>query len=251
MPRRPRGQDAIHHVDSEAGVLDNLLGGAHSHHVTRFVGGKMLERGLDHFARAYPRLAHAEPADGITGKADLDSPLGRFFSQFEIHAALNDSEQGLSRVPSTQYRVVSLRILLSAHHSSLRMLGTRYWVLTTAPRHFLLMLFKIFLTAFRPAQSQFHRSLGARLIGGILRALIERHYDVGAEADLRLHRALWTEKVRRTVEMRTKRHAFLGHFAKLAQAENLEAAGISKDRARPCHETMQSSHLPDGFRSGT
>jgi hypothetical protein len=39
VPRRAGRKDAIHHVDAQAGVLDNLFGSAHSHQITRLVGG--------------------------------------------------------------------------------------------------------------------------------------------------------------------------------------------------------------------
>src|ERR1700693_3679089 len=112
------------------------------------------------------------------------------------------------------------------------------------------MLLKIPLTPLRPAQRQFHRSSSPRSIRGILRALIKRHDDVRAQADLRRHRALRAEKVLRTVEMRANRDAFLADFAQLVQAENLEASEISQDRSRPCHETMQPAKLADSFNSG-
>src|SRR5580700_11899398 len=113
------------------------------------------------------------------------------------------------------------------------------------------MLLKISLAALGPAQSQFHRSLRPRAIGGILRAFIERHDDVGTQVNLRLHGTLRTKEVRRAIKMRTKRHALLADFAQLVQAENLEAAGIGKDRPRPRHETVQTAHLAYGFDSGT
>ncbi len=89
------------------------------------------------------------------------------------------------------------------------------------------------------------------MVGGVLRALIEGHDDVGAEADLRGHGALWAEEVRGAIEMRAKGDAFLGDFAQIVQAEHLEAAGIGEDRARPCHETVQASELADGLDSRT
>src|ERR1700693_6223212 len=51
--------------------------------------------------------------------------------------------------------------------------------------------------------------------------------------------------------MRAKSDAFLADLAQLVQAENLEASGISQDRPRPRHETMQPAKLADSFDSGT
>ena len=44
--------------------------------------------------------------------------------------------------------------------------------------------------------------------------------------DLRFHRAFRAEKMRRSIQVRTKRHAFLGDLAQFVQAEHLKPAGI-------------------------
>ena len=67
----------------------------------------------------------------------------------------------------------------------------------------------------------------------ILRALIERHDDVRAQPDLRRHRTLRAEKMRRAIQVRPKRHAFLVDLAQFAQAEYLESAGIGEDAPDP------------------
>src|ERR1700683_1050718 len=43
VARRARRKNAIHHIDTKAGVLNNFLRRAHSHQVAGLVGGKMLE----------------------------------------------------------------------------------------------------------------------------------------------------------------------------------------------------------------
>src|SRR6266478_1826418 len=109
MARGPRRQDAIHHIDAEAGVLDNFLRRADAHYVAGLVGGKMFQRGFDEFAGAVARLADAETADGIAGEANLDGAFGGFFSQFQVHTALDDAEEGLGKaVVSGQWPVVSV-----------------------------------------------------------------------------------------------------------------------------------------------
>ena len=72
-----------------------------------------------------------------------------------------------------------------------------------------------------------------------------------------LPKASWTstsrfgrEQVRVAVQMRAKQHAFLGDFAKVAEAEDLEAAGIGQDRARPRHELVQTAQFADQLVSG-
>ena len=54
----------------------------------------------------------------------------------------------------------------------------------------------------------------------------------------------------RAIEMRTKRDAVVGHFAEIAQAEDLKAARIGEDRVRPRHEFMQAAHLADQLMAG-
>src|SRR5271155_2062719 len=115
----------------------------------------------------------------------------------------------------------------------------------------MLMLLKVLFAAPRPAQSQLHRSFRTRPISGILRAFIKRHNNIRAQADLRLHRALWPKEVWRAIEVRTKRHAFFGDLAQLVQAENLESAGIGQDGLRPRHEAMQPAQPSNGFDSRT
>src|ERR1700691_1385755 len=138
-----RGQDAIHHIDAQTGVFNDLLGRAYSHHIARLVGGKVFERGCDDLAGAFAGLADAEASDGIARKANFDGALGGFLCEREIHPALDDAEQGLGRLPSPRRLVGS---------TFLRVLGTRYWVLTTVPRNFVLVLLEILLAAFSPAQ---------------------------------------------------------------------------------------------------
>jgi len=58
------------------------------------------------------------------------------------------------------------------------------------------MIFEIFLAAFGPAQSQFHRRLRAGAVGGVLGAFVESHDNVRAQADLGLHGAFRAEEVR-------------------------------------------------------
>ncbi len=50
--------------------------------------------------------------------------------------------------------------------------------------------------------------------------------------------------------MRAKGHSFLVHLAQFVQAENLEAARVGENRARPGHETMQAAKLAHLLHSG-
>ena len=57
--------------------------------------------------------------------------------------------------------------------------------------------------------------------------------------------------MRRSVEMGAEAHAFLSQFAQLAQAENLESAGVGKNRPIPRHEPVQPAQLAHLLNSGT
>src|SRR5215470_12810933 len=108
----------------------------------------------------------------------------------------------------------------------------------TGPRHLVLVFHKILLAPRGPARRQLHRFPHASLIRRVLRALVERHDDVGAEPDLRLHGALRTEEVRRAVEMRAEGHSFFTELPQLAEAEDLKSARIGENRAIPRHESV-------------
>ena len=112
------------------------------------------------------------------------------------------------------------------------------------------MLFEVLLAARSPAQRHLHGIFGARVIGGMLGALVEGHDDVGAKTDLRSDGTLRAEKVRGAVEVRAKGYAVLGDFAQIAEAENLEAAGVGEDRAIPRHEILHAAKPADGLDSG-
>ena len=52
------------------------------------------------------------------------------------------------------------------------------------------------------------------------------------------------------VEMRAEAHAFVGNFAKVGEAEDLEAAGIGEDRAGPRHEFVEAAEFSNQFVAG-
>jgi len=56
--RPPAWQDAIHHIDAQAGVFDNLLRRADSIN-SAACRREVFERGFDHLAGALPRLTDA------------------------------------------------------------------------------------------------------------------------------------------------------------------------------------------------
>jgi len=120
--------------------------------------------------------------------------------------------------------------------------GAQLRSLCTRPRHLALVLLKIILAACRPARGQLHRRPRTQSVGRILRALVKGHDDVSPQPDLRLHGLFGTKKVRRTVQVRAKRHAFFADLAEIGETENLKPARIRKDGAIPRHEPMQPAH---------
>src|SRR5205814_1707981 len=75
MPRRPSGQNTIHHVDTKIGVFDNLFRCTHTHKIAGGLGGEMLNGGFDNLTCKFARLTDTKPANCVSGKSDLDCSL--------------------------------------------------------------------------------------------------------------------------------------------------------------------------------
>src|SRR5438105_2240154 len=241
MPRRPSGQNTIHHVDTKIGVFDNLFRCTHTHKIAGGLGGEMLNGGFDNLTCKFARLTDTKPANCVSGKSDLDCSLGRFFSQHWIHPALHDSKERLNMVrtrgggsprPPSRAKLGFRSAGVSPAMRAWTAGGGCPYV-ASAPRHFVLVLFKIFLAPFRPAQRQLHRRAHAARLRRIFRTFIKRHDDVRAKSDLGFGRGFRAEELCRAVQMGTECHAFLGQFAQLAQAEDLKSAGVSENRPIP------------------
>ena len=56
--------------------------------------------------------------------------------------------------------------------------------------------------------------------------------------------------MRRAVKVRPEGDAFLGDFAQLAQAEDLESPRVGQDRPLPAHELLHPAKLANGFHPG-
>ena len=104
--------------------------------------------------------------------------------------------------------------------------------------------------AARPRHRETQALFGARAIGRILRALVEGHANVGAQSDLHIDRVLGREEVRTSVEVRAEAHAVVRDFAQLVKREDLEAARIGEQGARPTDELVQAAHAADGLVAG-
>src|SRR5437870_6286510 len=266
MPRRPSGQDTIHHVDTKIGILDNLFRCTHAHKIAAALGGEMLNGGFDNLTCKFAWLTDTKSANCVSGNSDLDCLLGRFFSQPEVHPALHDSKESLGMI--RMRRGSRPRLSRRARRGFSRALGhpvprgggsprppsraklgfrsagvspaMRAWTaggscpyVASAPRHFVFVLFKIFFAPFRPAQRQLHRRAHAARLRRLFRTFIKRHDDVRAKSDLGFGRGFRAEELCRAVQMGTECHAFLGQFAQLAQAEDLKSAGVSENRPIP------------------
>ncbi len=88
------------------------------------------------------------------------------------------------------------------------------------------------------------------MAGRVFQAFVERHHDVAAERELDVHGGFGREQMRVAIQMRAEQHALFGDLAQIAQAEDLEAAGVGEDGARPGHEAVQAAELADQFVAG-
>src|SRR6185437_3345431 len=187
--------------------------------------------GLYDFSSHIPRLAHAQASDGISGKLDLDGPLRRLFPEFQIHPALHNAKQRLrlpkgpgddrrclrwAGFPARRGRpnigLVVTVLASSPATSNLLFLAAAARRLAT-PGNLVLTLLKVLLAALRPSQRQVHGLAHALLFGRVLRALVEGQDDVRPQANLGIQSAFRAEEVRRAIQMRSKRDAFLGELS--------------------------------------
>src|SRR3989475_9173493 len=87
LPRRPSGQNTIHHVDTKIGVFDNLFRCTHTHKIAGGLGGGRLKGGLPTLTCKVAGVTATKAADCGSGESYLDCSLRRFFSQHWIHPA--------------------------------------------------------------------------------------------------------------------------------------------------------------------
>src|SRR6202043_4267799 len=110
---------------------------------------------------------------------------------------------------------------------------------------------KIIARAARPRKCSSGRFASARFRRRSFDAFVQHHDDIRAQSDLNFKGFLRREKMLGAVEVRAKRDAVVRNFAQIAEAENLEAAGVGENRARPRHETVKPAHLADELMAGT
>ena len=83
--------------------------------------------------------------------------------------------------------------------------------------------------------------IGVPVVG--LRALIERHDDIGAQILLDLNGLLRRDAVDRAIQVGAKGDATLIHCALIRKREKLKPSRVGQYRLRPGHESMQSPHF--------
>ena len=118
------------------------------------------------------------------------------------------------------------------------------------PRNFVAMRPEVIEGAARPGHGETETLFGAGAISGVFGALVESHDNVGAESDLNVDGVLGRKKVRAPIEMRAKADTVVRNFSERAEGENLEAAGVGEDGARPAHEFVKPAHAADRLVAG-
>ncbi len=104
--------------------------------------------------------------------------------------------------------------------------------------------------AARPANGPQHRVMGVLVRNRVRRAFIKGHENIAAESELDVDGGFGRELVRVAIEVGLEADAVFGDFAKFAEAEYLEAAGIGEDGSRPVHKLVQAAKLANGLVAG-
>jgi hypothetical protein len=92
----------------------------------------------------------------------------------------------------------------------------------------------------RPTERQLHRIARDFFGGGIRRALVEDHHDVGVQVALYLHRTLGRQMHDVAVDRRAKRRALLRDLAHIGETKYLEPTRVRENGLFPVHEAMQA-----------
>ena len=111
-------------------------------------------------------------------------------------------------------------------------------------------LLLVLVRALRPAHGPLHRLVRGFVASGVGEALVQRHHDVAAQGELDVDGGFRREQMRVAIQVRAEEHALVGDLAEVAQAEDLESAGVGEDGARPGHEFVQPAELADQLVAG-
>src|SRR6266511_2966892 len=214
-------EDAVEQVDARRDAREQVRGRPDAHEVARLRGGEERRVARDPLPHRLGRLADGVAPERVAGQVERRRLLDRARTQVREEPALRDAEQ---------------RACAAGGWTSARLLGLEH-----APR---------LAATDEPALGPRERDLVVRAVGERRRALVERHDDVGAERLLHLDRALRRQELARAVEVRAERDALLGDLDEpgprpvapcgaLAEAEDLEPAGVREERAAPGHEAVE------------
>ncbi len=110
------------------------------------------------------------------------------------------------------------------------------------PRNLIAVSAEVIEGAARPGHGEAETFFGAGASGGIFSTFVEGHDDVSAESDLDVDGMFRSEEVRAAIEMGAELDAVVRDFAESVEGEDLEAAGVSEDGARPTHEFVKPAH---------
>ena len=102
----------------------------------------------------------------------------------------------------------------------------------------------------RPACRQVHGAFHERALGGIRRALVQLHGDVGAQLLLDAHVVLGRPAHLGAVVDGAEREPVVVQLQRVGQAEHLEAARIGEHGAVVVHERMHAAGLGHHVRAG-
>ena len=122
----------------------------------------------------------------------------------------------------------------------------------TMPKTRLVIAGMRLIAALGPHARQLNGATQRSARGGIARALVELHADIGAEFHGDFHVVLGRPKhVAAVVIVDDKAHALIGELDGIVVAEDLETARVGEDGAVPVHELVQAAQLGDGILAGT
>ena len=157
-------------------------------------------------------FADGQAADGVAVKGYAGDEAGGFGPQFGDDAALDDAEQGLAAGAGAAGVgvVAGLGPAVGAGHSVFD---------------------------------------GGGLAGGE-DALVEAHYDVGADVVLVMDGGFRGEEVAAAVDVGLESDAGVADAAEGTHAECLVAAAVGKDGAVPAHKAMEAAGVADAVHAG-
>ena len=206
IARVTRGHHAVEHVDAAQDGGDDVLRPADSHEIARLFGRHVRQQTFEHAQPIFFGFADRKSTYRETFPRQFLQRLERGEPQRQMHSALHDGKQLSGRSGAFLSRRIVVRVAARC-----------------------------------PTHRAFH-GIARLLFGrGIRRAVVERHGDVRAERELRVHRIFRRQAHRAAVDRRTELHALLGDLAQRLQTEDLEAARVCEYRPAPVHETVQTT----------